>query len=146
METTYFWKAMNEPATGTRYVSISRSKARGAESMPEYPALFPSWDIIKHAHTMGYNEASYYAYRDAYFAQLDKLDPVKIYNDLKDCTLVCFESTRDLANGVKFCHRRMVAGWLNEKLGITVPEETRHNNAIAIAVPAIYRNTPYNEA
>lgn len=64
-------------------------------------------------------------------------------NDLKDCVLVCFESSNDLYTGKKFCHRRMVAGWLEEKLGIEVPEETRTGHYVK--VPAIYRNTTYSE-
>lgn len=143
MKTTYFWKAINEPATNETYVSISRQKMRGAEAMREYPALMPSWDIIKKAHRLGYNEESFLAYRDAYFAQLDKLDARKVYNDLQNCVLVCFESSVDLATGKKFCHRRMVAGWLEEKLGVKVPEETRRGRYVR--VPAIYRNTTYKE-
>ena len=143
MKTTYFWKAVNEPNTGATYVSISRQKMRGAEAMREYPALMPSWDIIKKAHQLGYNEESFLAYRDAYFAQLDKLDARKVYNDLQNCVLVCFESSTDLAAGKKFCHRRMVAGWLEEKLGVKVPEETRRGRYVV--VPAIYRSTTYKE-
>ena len=143
MKTTYFWKAVNEPVTNETYVSISRQKMRGAETMREYPALMPSWDIIKKAHQLGYNEESFLAYRDAYFAQLDKLDARKVYHDLQNCVLVCFESSTDLSTGKKFCHRRMIAGWLEEKLGIKVPEETRRGRCVE--VPAIYRNTTYKE-
>ena len=143
MKTTYFWKAVNEPDTSATYVSISRQKMRGAEAMREYPALMPSWDIIKKAHQLGYNEESFLAYRDAYFAQLDKLDARKVYNDLQNCVLVCFESSTDLYAGKKFCHRRMVAGWLEVKIGVKVPEETRRGRYVK--VPAIYRNTTYKE-
>lgn len=143
MKTTYFWKATHEPNTSETYVSISRQKMKGAELLGEYPDLMPDWSIIRNAHAAGYNEASYLQYRDAYFAQLDKLDPQKIYNELKDCTLVCFESSKDLATGDKFCHRRMVAGWIEETLGIVVPEETRYKEKHLI-VPTIYRNTPYS--
>lgn len=143
IKTTYFWKATHEPDTNETYVSISRQKMRGAETMGEYPDLMPSWDIIQKAHKLGYNEESFLAYRDAYFAQLDKLDAHKVYNDLQDCVLVCFESSNDLYTGKKFCHRRMVAGWLEEKLGIEVPEETRTGHYVK--VPAIYRNTTYSE-
>ena len=118
---------------------------KGAELLGEYPDLMPDWSIIHNAHAMGYNEQSYLRYRDAYFAQLDKLDPFKVYEDLKDCVLVCFESPKDLASGAKFCHRRMVAGWIEEKLGILVPEETRDKDSHLI-IPAIYRNTTYYKA
>lgn len=143
IKTTYFWKAIHEPDVSEKYVSISRQKMRGAETMSEYPALMPSWDIIQKAHQLGYNEESFLAYRDAYFAQLDELDARKVYNDLQGCVLVCFESSNDLYTGKKFCHRRMVAGWLEEKLGIEVPEETRTGHYVK--VPAIYRDTTYSE-
>lgn len=142
MKTSYFWKATHEPDTSETYVSISRTKMKGAEMMGEYPALMPNWDIVKKAHELGYNEESFLAYRDAYFAQLDQLDPWKVYDDLKDCVLVCFESPKDLAVGAKFCHRRMVAGWLEEKLGIVVPEKVRSKDK-NLVVPAVYRTTTY---
>lgn len=138
MKTSYFWLATHEPNQNERYVSISRQKQRGAESIPEYLALMPSWDIINKAHEMGYSHESFLLYRDAYYAQLDKLDAQQVYNDLKDCTLVCFESPKDLVSGKKFCHRRMVVGWIEEKLGIIVPEEVRVKDA-GLVVPAVYR-------
>lgn len=144
MKTSYFWKATHEPDTSKTYVSISRTKMKGAETMGEYPDLMPNWNIVKKAHDLGYNEKSYLTYRDAYFAQLDKLDPWKVYEDLKDCVLVCFEAPKDLAAGTKFCHRRMVAGWMEEKLGIVVPEETRTKDKNLI-IPAIFRDTPYEK-
>lgn len=118
MKTTYFWKAGHEPEPNTTYVRISQQPMTGIP-MPYAPALIPNWDIIRAAHAAGYNE-------------------------LKDCTLVCFESSKDLATGDKFCHRRMVAGWIEETLGIVVPEETRYKEKHLI-VPTIYRNTPYSD-
>ena len=143
IKTSYFWKALHEPNTSETYVSISRQKMKGAETMGEYTALMPTWDIICKAHKLGYNEESFLAYRDAYFAQLDKLNAHDVFNDLQDCVLVCFESSMDIYTGKKFCHRRMVAGWLEEKLGIIIPEETR--NKQHIVVPAIYRNSTYQQ-
>ena len=78
-------------------------------------------------------------YKIEYFRQLAKLDAAKVYDDLKDCVLVCFESPKDLASGKKFCHRRMVAGWIETELGIVVPEEVRKKDA-GLMVPAIYKN------
>lgn len=143
IKTSYFWKATHEPEPNETYISISRSKLKGAENLSEYPDLMPNWDIINKAHQKGYNEESFLEYRDAYFAQLDNLDANKVYNDLDNCVLICFESSNDIYSGKKFCHRRMVAGWLEEKLGIIIPEETRNNTNII--VPAIYRTTLYSE-
>ncbi|MFW6377696.1 MAG: hypothetical protein ACOCZ5_03520 [bacterium] len=47
---------------------------------------------------------------------LDKLDPQKVYDDLKDKVLLCWEGKG------KFCHRRLVANWIEHELGIEVKE------------------------
>lgn len=48
---------------------------------------------------------------------LNKLNPKEVYKDLgKDAVLLCWE------NKNKFCHRHIVANWLQEKLGIEVKE------------------------
>lgn len=47
---------------------------------------------------------------------LSRLDPQNIYDQLKDQVLLCWEAPGE------FCHRRIVAKWLIENLGIEVPE------------------------
>lgn len=53
---------------------------------------------------------------------LDNLCPIKVMEELKelsngnDVILLCHEGEGT------FCHRRLVANWLTEKLGIEVPE------------------------
>lgn len=138
MKTGYFWKAIHEPETDVRYVSISRQKPRGAEHLPTYDALLPSWDIIRLAHAADYSEESFLQYKEAYYRQLERLNAEKVYTDLRDCTILCFESPKDLASGRKYCHRRMVAGWIETKLGIVVPEEVRENDK-SLLIPAIFR-------
>lgn len=137
MRTTYFWKATHEPEPGVRYVSISRQNLRGAENIEKYPALIPDWKLINLAHELGYSKECFEAYRKEYFDQLKNLDAEKVYQELQDCVLVCFESPKDIVSGKKFCHRRMVAGWIETELGIVVPEEVREKDA-GIVVPAVY--------
>ena len=137
MRTTYFWKATHEPEPGVRYVSISRQNLRGAENMEKYHALMPDWKLINLAHEMGYSKECFEVYRKEYFDQLKNLDAEKVYQELQDCVLVCFESPKDIVSGKKFCHRRMVAGWIETELGIVVPEEVREKDA-GIVVPAVY--------
>lgn len=139
MRTTYFWKATHEPEPGVRYVSISRQNLRGAENMEKYPALMPDWKLINLAHEMGYSKECFEAYRKEYFGQLKNLDAEKVYQELQDCVLVCFESPKDIVSGKKFCHRRMVAGWIETELGIVVPEEVREKDA-GLIVPAVYEH------
>lgn len=48
---------------------------------------------------------------------LDRLDPQQVYNDLgRDAVLLCWEPPG------QFCHRRLAATWLENELGIIVPE------------------------
>jgi len=47
---------------------------------------------------------------------LSKLDPQKIYDTLKGQVLLCWEEPGE------FCHRRIVASWIEDNLGIEVPE------------------------
>lgn len=48
---------------------------------------------------------------------LGKLDPRKVYEELgQDAVLLCFEPPG------QYCHRRVVAEWLEKNLGIQVPE------------------------
>jgi hypothetical protein len=73
-----------------------------------YPALAPRREMLK------MDEASY---RVEYQKILDSLDPRKVFEDLgEDAILLCWERPG------KFCHRRLVAEWLEQNLGVTVPE------------------------
>jgi hypothetical protein len=47
---------------------------------------------------------------------LSKLDPQEVYNKLKGQVLLCWEPAGD------FCHRRIVADWVEKGIGIEVPE------------------------
>ncbi len=54
-------------------------------------------------------------YIEEYFKQvLIKLDPIKVYNELDDSALLCYESYKE------FCHRHIVSAWfelfLNKKV------------------------------
>jgi uncharacterized protein (DUF488 family) len=56
-------------------------------------------------------------YKEQYQKEvLDTLNPKEIYENLKDSTLICWETKG------KFCHRRLVAEWLENKLNINIPE------------------------
>jgi hypothetical protein len=71
---------------------------------------------------MTMDEASY---REAYQKILDGLAPQKVFEDLgEDAILLCWEAPG------KFCRGRLVAAWLEEKLGVQGPEfpqEYHHN-------------------
>ena len=61
------------------------------------------------------------AYRERILA---KLDPQKVYADLGDnAVLLCYEKWSDVEAGVKCCHRRIIAKWLEDNIaGLTVNE------------------------
>ena len=57
------------------------------------------------------------AYTQRYYNEtLSRLDPQKVYNDLDGKILLCHEPPGE------FCHRRLVARWLEDSLNIEVPE------------------------
>lgn len=92
---------------GERLVSIALF-APWAYQGRRYPALAPRREML----TM--DEATY---RVEYQKILDNLDPRKVFEDLgEDAILLCWEGSGE------FCHRRLVAEWLEEHLGVMVPE------------------------
>lgn len=92
-----------------RAVGISRSTPRFFKGK-RYHDLAPSRAMLK------MNAADF---RVAYQAQLDALDPGKVARELDGKILLCFEPAGT------FCHREMVASWLQAKLGIDVQEIVR---------------------
>ena len=107
METSNFSESGSDP----RAVAISRSRPKGWNGRV-YEKLAPSWALIRLAklseaeYTRRYNEEV-----------LSKLDTEEVYGELgKDAILLCWEMPGT------FCHRRLVAGWLEEELGISVHE------------------------
>jgi len=93
-------------------VSISIKPAPGFTGAT-YPQLFPKWHFLKQYKSDKNEEV----YTNAFYKEvLDQLDPQQVYEDLKYKTLLCWEDPG------KFCHRRLVAKWIENKLGIIVPE------------------------
>jgi hypothetical protein len=94
-------------------VSIARSSR--LFKVRRYPQLIPSRDLFTKYLAGILNEMEYAMeyHRDVLY----KLDPVKVFQELgSDAVLLCWEPPG------KFCHRRLVAAWLEEALGIEVPE------------------------
>ena len=103
MFTSNFSRAGRDP----KAVSISLYPPRGWSGR-RYKALAPTKQMLK----MGEAE-----YRAAYQTILDRLDPRKVYQELgEDAILLCFEKPGE------FCHRRLVAEWLEKALGVEIPE------------------------
>lgn len=104
-----------------------------------YPDLAPSADLLN-----GFKQKHYTIedYNKIYHQQLGRLDPKKVWSDLhsfandEEPTLLCFEKPKVqiAVTGYEplpsdpnrwFCHRRLVAEWLESSLNRTVPETFR---------------------
>lgn len=98
---------------GLTPISIARYKPRYLY-MSEYKALAPAINMLKMI------EAEYVPLFDKI---LNELNPETVIKDLlrlttngKDIVLLCYEKPPE------FCHRHLVASWLNDKLNIKITE------------------------
>lgn len=107
MNTGYFGKVKSYPKN-LKFVSIARFNRFW--SGDKYLALAPTPDMLK---IEDENE-----YKKLYYERvLNKLDPLKVYNDLgENAVLLCYEKWTDIKEKKTFCHRRMVAEWLEENI------------------------------
>jgi len=110
MQTSHFSRSGSDP----KAVAISRSQPQGWTGRV-YEPLAPSWRLVQEAKSGAIDEDEYIRrYREEV---LSKLDPARVYADIgEDAILLCWERPG------AFCHRRLVAEWFEEKLGVLVPE------------------------
>lgn len=120
MYTGYFGKMKSYPKDKEyRYISIARfNKFWSGE---EYKKLTPPASIIKIEDKELYTKL--------YYEQvLNNLNPQEVYNELGDnAVLLCYEKYADIEQGKTFCHRHIVAKWIEEKLGVEVKELENEN-------------------
>ncbi len=113
MNTSYFSKSKKFPEK--RLVSIANITPKWFEG-EEYKALAPNWDTVDAWKKSAKTEEDWKNYkRDYYKSKLSKLDAKKVYEDLKDAVLLCYEKEPP-------CHRFLVAEWIEKELGIKVEE------------------------
>ncbi len=112
MKTSYFAKYK-----GNNGISIALSTPKWFSGR-QYKELNPSWNLLK-----GYKNdtISQEEYVQVYNEQLSKLDPKQVYQDLhywvdEEPVLLCYEKSG------QFCHRHLVAKWLEENLNIEIKE------------------------
>ena len=80
----------------------------------KYPDLMPSLHLLREWRAGKITEE---AYTQRYYNEtLSKLDPRKVYNDLDGKILLCHEPPG------AFCHRRLVARWLESSPDVEVVE------------------------
>ena len=115
MFTGYFGKVKSYPKDkGYKYISIARFNRFW--SGEEFKKLAPPAEIIKIDDEKLYTKLYYEKV-------LNKLDPKQVYAELGDnAVLLCYEKWADIKEGKTFCHRRIVAKWLEETIGVKVEE------------------------
>ena len=107
MKTSYFAKS----GKNKNNVSIAQGEPKWYTGR-EYKKLAPGWKLVK----AGYNR---HKFEKEYRKQvLNKLDPHKVYEELgEDAILLCWEKPID------YCHREIVADWLEENIpGLEIKE------------------------
>ena len=115
--TGYFAKLKEYENNGLIPISIS-GKAPDFYNGIEYKRFAPSWSIYNNYKNGNIDE---FGYTERYKKEiLDKLNPVEIKQFLtsfdKDIILLCYEKQGD------FCHRHLVADWIESNLGKSVEE------------------------
>ena len=116
----------------TSYFSMARNNKNGV-AICQYPpsyytgriyrALAPSEDLLR-AYKMGWvsQESFVIRYQDE---TLSKLSAQQVFDDLgNSAILLCHEKQWE------FCHRRIVAKWLESELSIEVPELQRNQGDV----------------
>jgi uncharacterized protein YeaO (DUF488 family) len=108
MQTSYYAKYKGDNA-----VSISLSTPKWYQCK-EYKKLAPTWELIKKYKSD--RDEEYYI--EHYYKNiLNFLDAKKVYEELgENAVLLCWEKSGD------FCHRRIVAEWLEKELKIEIKE------------------------
>lgn len=115
--TSYFAKIKNMPENIIP-ITICGQAPKGYNGK-QFRVLAPTYDIFKQYKQTGDSEL--YTQR-FYNERLNKLNALDIYKRLeilsegKDIALICYEKPSD------FCHRHLVADWLNKELNINVEE------------------------
>lgn len=105
-----------------RTYSISGNRGKDAGYTGEcFPLLAPKLSFWKVWHdnilVISEDENNRYYVEQYYEQVLSKLDPEDIYRKLDNSVLLCYEENTE------FCHRHIVAEWLEILLDIKVPEK-----------------------
>ena len=120
--TGYYSKIKEYADLGLTLLSISTTKPEFAKSCIDIPQLFPSnkilWDHKK-------GKIDEMEYTSKYLDQLNELGVdriikmIQIFGD--DVVLLCWESPE------KFCHRHILADYINKNSGVVVEEFGKEN-------------------
>lgn len=103
----------------TNPVGISQGKSRFGIKAKDYNKLAPPMYLVERYKSGSITKEQYS--EEYYRVVLSKLDPHEVLNEIvslfgDDATLLCFEKAGE------FCHRRIVADWIEKGTGVNVPE------------------------
>ena len=115
---TGFFKQIDEEKTNG-FISISLYSSNNEFVKHEYKSLAPNWKLFENLKSKKITEDKFIV---SYEEQLDSLNPSIVFADLK--SLVSGFEPILMTNGTKkkFCHRHLVANWLQNKLNIEIEE------------------------
>ncbi len=118
---TSYYKGLDLVKHKDQVISISGDRGRGEKFTGEYyQPLAPKKDFWEIWHDnigkISPAENTKYYIREYYEQVLSKLDVNKVYEELDNKILLCYEDPR------AFCHRQIVAAWFELYLGLEVPE------------------------
>ena len=107
----------NKLPTGATPIGVSRGVPRGKSGYHRLRELEPgAW----------FKSVAAEQYLTLYGQILDRLDPGAIRDRLLGYgaipVMLCWEAAHDCHVGGKWCHRHLAALWLEDRLGIEVPE------------------------
>lgn len=103
--TGYFAQAKKYKEKNLTLVNISLVKPEWfKESIENYPDLYPTREMLQEFDYSG----NVNNYIKSYSEILSKLNPEKVYRDLDNKIILCYEKPTD------FCHRHLIAIWLNQ--------------------------------
>ena len=117
MKTGYFKQIIDVQQNG--FISISLYPSNNEFVNYEYKSLAPNRKLYENFKTKKISEDQFIS---AYKEQLESMNPNKVYDDLN--TLVSGLEPVLMTDGSKkkFCHRHLVAEWLENELGIIIEE------------------------
>jgi len=97
--------------------------------MDKYNALSPNIDLLS---DYKQGKIDNKAFSEKFYYQLDKLDAKKVYKDINNTTLFCYEKPNE------FCHRTLVRKWFAKRNKLIMEYKT--NYEIPIIIPNEYNN------
>lgn len=103
--TGYYAQAKKYKEKNLTLVNIALVKPEWfKEFIENYPDLYPTREMLNDFNYSGDKDR----YIQSYSEILNNLNPEKVYNDLNNKIILCYEKSTD------FCHRHLVSIWLNQ--------------------------------